>query len=54
MFWAFGTVISSPLPILFILRPLSTRERFIYGAVIVAILGGIIAFTAWINAMAGT
>jgi hypothetical protein len=42
--WAFGTLISSPLPIYFFLRPLSPRQRNI-GAVVI----GMIALGLWIG-----
>ena len=37
VFWACGTLLSSPLPIYFLLRPLETRRRFIVGGIIVIV-----------------
>jgi len=32
--WSFGTLVSSPLPIYFLLRPMTARQRYIAGIVI--------------------
>jgi len=37
VFWALGTLSSSPVPIYFLLRPLAPRHRYIAGAVIAAV-----------------
>jgi hypothetical protein len=42
VFWAIGTLLSSPLPIYFLLKPLALRQRFIVGIII-----GAIALALW-------
>lgn len=37
-FWAGGTLLSSPLPIYFLLKPLSSRQRYIVGIMIIAVI----------------
>lgn len=36
-FWALGTLPSSPVPVYFLLRPMTPRRRYLYGIAIVAI-----------------
>lgn len=36
VFWALGTLLSSPLPIYFLLRPMPVRQRYIAGIAIAA------------------
>lgn len=40
-FWVFGTLLSAPLPVYFILEPLSRRRRYIIGSVIIIIAIGL-------------
>lgn len=35
-FWLFGTLLSAPLPVYFVLKPLPRRRRYIVGSVIAA------------------
>lgn len=44
VFWAGGTLLSSPLPIYFLLKPLALRQRFIVGIIV-----GAIALALWIG-----
>ncbi|MFI5114193.1 MAG: hypothetical protein ACHP7J_03535 [Terriglobales bacterium] len=44
VFWAGGTLVSSPLPIYFLLKPLALRQRIIVGIII-----GAIALALWIG-----
>ena len=37
VFWALGTLLSSPLPIYFLLRPLTWRRRYVFGIAIAAV-----------------
>src|SRR5881296_2722705 len=37
VFWAIGTLLSSPLPIYFLLRPLPRRRRYVFGIAIAAV-----------------
>lgn len=41
VFWAGGTLVSSPLPIYFVLKPLAPRQRYIVGVIIGAIALGL-------------
>jgi hypothetical protein len=34
LFWALGTLLSSPVPIYFLLRPLAPRQRYAFGVVL--------------------
>jgi hypothetical protein len=49
VFWAGGTLLSSPLPIYLLLKPLAPRQRYIWGitvgAIAVALWVGIIRIT---------
>ncbi|MBZ5722492.1 MAG: hypothetical protein LAO03_19295 [Acidobacteriia bacterium] len=42
VFWVVGTLLSSPLPIYFLLKPLVPRQRYIVGITI-----GAVAFVLW-------
>ncbi|MGA9389504.1 MAG: hypothetical protein WBV69_03570 [Candidatus Sulfotelmatobacter sp.] len=44
VFWAGGTLLSSPLPIYLVLKPLAPSKRFIFAMVI-----GVIALTLWVG-----
>jgi hypothetical protein len=41
VFWASGTLLSSPVPIYFVLKPLPLRQRYLGGIIIVAIALGL-------------
>ena len=42
VFWAGGTLLSSPLPIYFLLKPLVPRQRYVVGIIV-----GAVAYVLW-------